>query len=521
MPTTEFLSASPTALASYEQAMTLAAATLAAALPAAPVSGRSPSELTALLADELCPRVGRGIDGALRDAAAIARHSIAVGHPAVAAHLHCPPLIAALAAEVLLTALNQSMDSFDQAPAATVIEQHLTDWLCAEAGLPAGAGGTFTSGGTQSNAMGLWLARDAWLQTQRGWSVKERGMPPDASRLAILCSEVAHFTVEKSAMQLGLGADAVVRVAVDEHWRMDVPALHAALERLQHVGRVPLAIVATAGTTDFGSIDPLATLAAIARAHHAWLHVDAAYGGALLFSPTRAACVRDMGHADSIGMDFHKLLWQPVSCGAFLLRNAAHFDLLTTHADYLNPERHDHAGIPDLVNRSLATTRRFDALKLWMTLRALGRDRLGALIDSVCALAQVVAHEVSSRPQLALVHVSAELSCVLFRVRLDGEDAAAEDAFNLAIRDDLYRRGQAVVGTTTVRGRICLKLTLLNPTATLPDMATLLDHVVEAGAALRHAVIAPGVVPPMAAATTNGAGNERPAARAYSAETGG
>ena len=116
--------------------------------------------------------------------------------------------------------MNQSLDSFDLGPVATMLEQKFVQWLASEAGLPAGAGGTFTTGGTQSNFMGLLLARDAFLKSRFQWLAQKQGLPPEAARMRVLCSEVAHFTVEKSAAQLGLGTDAVVRVPVDDAFRM-------------------------------------------------------------------------------------------------------------------------------------------------------------------------------------------------------------------------------------------------------------------------------------------------------------
>ena len=148
-----------------------------------------------------------------------------------------------------------------------------------------------------------------------------------------------------------------------------------------------MAIVATAGTTDFGSVDPLPEIAALAGSAGAWLHVDAAYGGALLFSAQHRDKLRGIEAADSLSVDFHKLFWQPIPCSAFLLRDARHFDAIKLYADYLNPELHEDAGIPNLVTTSLLTTRRFDALKLWISFQTLGRARLAAMIDRTIALA--------------------------------------------------------------------------------------------------------------------------------------
>ena len=202
-----------------------------------------------------------------------------------------------------------------------MLEQKFVQWLVAEAGMPPDAGGTLTSGGTQSNYMGLLLARDAFLKSRFQWSAQKRGLPAQASHMRVLCSEVAHFTVEKSAVQLGLGTDAVVRVAVDDEYRMRPESLRISLDGMRDQGLLPFAVVATAGTTDFGSVDPLTEIASLAKAAGAWLHVDAAYGGVLLFSPRHRKKLEGMAAADSLSIDFHKLFWQPVPASAFLLRD--------------------------------------------------------------------------------------------------------------------------------------------------------------------------------------------------------
>jgi L-2,4-diaminobutyrate decarboxylase len=377
----------------------------------------------------------------------------------------------------VISALNQSMDSFDQAPIATVVEQKVIRWLCSESGLPAGADGTFTTGGSQSNYMGLLLARDAAVHKRWGCSVQTSGLPPDARRLRILCSDVAHFTVEKSAAQLGLGTEAVVRIAVDDLFRMRPEALRAAFKGLDSEGLVPMAIVATAGTTDFGSIDPLPELAAIARSFGTWLHVDAAYGGALLFSSQHRGKLAGIEAADSLSIDFHKLLWQPIPCSAFLLRDARNFDYIKMHADYLNPETHEDAGVPNLVTTSLLTSRRFDALKLWISFQSLGRTKLAGMIDLTITLAAHAAEVVRRTQRLELV-CEPQLSTVVFRyVPSQGNP----DRINAAIRQSLFEKGEAIVGHTRVLDRQCLKFTCMNPSATEADMETLLEKVREEG----------------------------------------
>jgi L-2,4-diaminobutyrate decarboxylase len=480
----EFLTPDPVSQDAYRLLISQAAAILCESLPDSPYAGKSPAELADLVSgDFLPPKAGSmRIAEILRTVVA---NSISVNHPRTAAHLHCPPLLASLAAEVVLSALNQSMDSFDQAPIATIVEQKMIRWLCAAAGLPPTADGTFTTGGSQSNCMGLLLARDTFLRKHWNWSAQKSGLPPEARQLRILCSEVAHFTVEKSAMQLGLGTDSVVRVPVDHHFRMDPAGLRTALAALQSQNLFPMAIVATAGTTDFGSIDPLPALVPLAREAKTWLHVDAAYGGALFFSADHRAKLAAMEHSDSLSIDFHKLLWQPIPCSAFLVREAQHFDSIKMHADYLNPEFDEDDGIPNLVTTSLLTSRRFDALKLWISFQALGRTQVAAMIDRAIALAAYASEIVRQTPCLALM-CEPQLSTVVFRYipQQSGLDA---DLINAAIRRRLFETGSAVIGHTRVRGQQCLKFTCMNPATSEAQMKELIEAVVAQGKELERA----------------------------------
>ncbi len=474
----EFLTNSSASRAAYRRAIADAVEIVAGFIPDCPYSGKAAAALSELVPDDFLPDAPQPASVIL---SAIVQNSVHVDHPLTLAHLHCPPLLSALAAEVVITALNQSMDSFDQAPIATVVEQKLIRWLCAETGFPASASGTFTTGGSQSNYMGLLLARDVFVKKHWNCSAQKSGLPLEARRLRILCSEVAHFTVERSASQLGLGSDAVVKVATDDHFRMNPAALRDALASLRASGLLPMAIVATAGTTDFGSIDPLAEVASLAREAGAWLHVDAAYGGALLFSPAHRNMLRGIDSADSITIDFHKLLWQPIPCSAFLLRDTAHFESIKLYADYLNPEFHEAEGIPNLVTTSLLTSRRFDALKLWVSLHTLGREQLAVMVERTIELATRAAEVVNATPSLELI-TDPQLSTVIFRYR--PANPADSDAVNAALRQHLFDRGVAVIGHTRVRHQQCLKLTVMNPAIPERQIQELIQEIAKEGVGL-------------------------------------
>ncbi|MGJ9411674.1 pyridoxal phosphate-dependent decarboxylase family protein [Aeromicrobium sp. CF4.19] len=399
--------------------------------------------------------------------------------PTYAAHLNCPVAVPALLAEVFVSAINSSLDTWDQSAGGTLIERRLIDWTTERIGFgPAGdtaADGVFTSGGTHSNLQALLLARgEAFLS---GHADAAAPFAETMARFRVLASVDSHFSVQKSATVLGLDADAVVAVRADAHHRMDPHRLDLELTRCRAAGKVPMAVVATAGTTDFGAIDPLEDIADVCERHGVWLHVDAAYGGGLLASTRRRHLIAGIERADSVTVDFHKTFFQPVSSSAVLVRDGATLRHVTYHADYLNPRT---ATLPNQVDKSLQTTRRFDALKLWLTLRMMGADAVGEGFDTVIDLARE-GHAILRDDTDLEIRVAPALSTLVFRYRPDGLPEDVADHVNPRIRAALFRGGRAVVAGTTVDGRSWLKLTLLNPAATIDDVRVVLEQVRAAG----------------------------------------
>ena len=486
-----FLGNSPASLANYSTAMATAVATLKQwfATQPQPYSGVSPSELTAKFTNlNICPEQGEELATILSQVGeSVLQHSVVVTHPTCIAHLHCPPLVPALAAEVLISATNQSLDSWDQSPAATLLEQQLVNWLCSLYGYAADSDGIFTSGGTQSNFMGLLLARDRYARDRLNWVIQQQGLPPEASRFRILCSTASHFTVQQSAALLGLGSQAVVTVETNATYQLCPAAVERQLAELQQQNLLPIALVATAGTTDFGSIDPLPALAAVAEKYQLWLHVDAAYGGALILSDRHRQKLAGIAAADSLTVDFHKLFYQPISCGAFLLKNRANFDLIKLHADYLNPEANETEGILDLVTKSIQTTRRFDALKLFISLQVLGRQQLAEMIDTTIELAQATAALIDIDPALELAN-HPTINAVVFRYLPPADAAARTNQINSQIRLSLIQAGVAIIAQTQKSDRTYLKFTLLNPQTTLADIQSLVNSIKQLGIELSQSV---------------------------------
>ncbi|WP_369178290.1 pyridoxal phosphate-dependent decarboxylase family protein [Streptomyces mutabilis] len=374
---------------------------------------------------------------------ALAEGAADPAHPLCAAHLHGPPLAVATAADLAASALNPSLDSWDQAPAASALEALLTHTLARETGA---TDALVTTGGTESNHLAVLLARET-----------------HGAGLRLLHGANAHHSVPRAAWLTGLPEPVAVPAPAGT---LDPAALDEALTQVPG----PHLVIATAGTTDAGLIDPLPEIADRCAAHGARLHIDAAYGGGLLFSDRHRHRLAGLEAADTVALDLHKLGWQPIAAGLLTVTDPDDLAALHHHADYLNADDDTDAGLPDLLGRSPRTSRRPDILKIAVTLKTLGRAGLGALVDEVCAHAERFAALVDTHPAFEL-HAPPTISTVLFR------PAHATDTTVAAVRRTLLTTGTAVLGRARADDRLWLKATLLNPHTRPGDLAALLTHV--------------------------------------------
>ncbi|MET8680688.1 pyridoxal-dependent decarboxylase [Streptomyces sp. NPDC004647] len=412
-------------------------------------------------AEPLIPETGIGSHAALRTLVhALAEGAADPADPRCAAHLHGPPLAVATAADLAASALNPSMDSWDQAPAASALEQLVCRGLATEV-FPHGTApdALVTTGGTESNQIAILLARE---------------LSRDQGPVQIVCGNNAHHSIRRGAWLLGLPEPVTLPTPAG---LLSPAALDSALAAL----RGPVLVTATAGTTDTGEIDPLPQLADVCAAHSARLHVDASYGGPLLFSHTLHNRLDGLARADSVTLDLHKMGWQPIAAGFLAVPDTHALAPLGHHADYLNADDDTEAGIPDLLGRSLRTTRRPDVVKVAVTLRALGRTGLAALVEHTCAAAQRLADLVEAHPDFQL-YERPTLSSLLFRPEGASDERVAE------IRRGLLTDGRAVLGRAHATDhrdgtrRLWLKATVLNPHTRPADLEALLK-IVEGSAA--------------------------------------
>ena len=383
-------------------------------------------------------------------------------------HLHGPSLLETISSELIISTFNQSMDSWDQSPVATEIEVDTIRHLCRLYGYDeSNADGVFTSGGSQSNQTAIILARDWYCNKHLNYDVKKYGLDEKCSKLRMYTSDISHFSMEKSAHILGLGYKSVVKVPVDSRKKMDVTALRSLIDADIKAGNIPFLIVGTVGTTDFGSIDPLEELSKIVREHNMWLHADAAYGSGVIMSKKYSDRVKALSLCDSITVDFHKMFLMPISCSAVLLKDGSTFEALTIHADYLNREEDEEDGYTNLVDKSLQTTRRFDALKVWMSFQTRGRDGWSKLIETSMENAQYFYSQLKADSNFKVI-TEPEISSVVFRYCGNDNSVSGEqlDEINKKVRRTLIHKYGTIIGQTVNDGRVCLKFTLLNPRIT-------------------------------------------------------
>ena len=403
--------------------------------------------------------------------------SLLIGHPGFLAYICGAGTIPGAATELLAAGLNPCLGGYRLGPGAAEIELHLTRWLAGRFGLPEGAGGMIMSGGAMANFVGLKCARDEKL----GVEVRERGVR-EHGPVALYASEEAHVVIRRAADMLGLGSGAVRAIAIDERQRMRVDELEAAIERDRAAGVRPLAVCATAGTTTTGSIDPLPEIADAARRHGLWLHVDAAYGGAVVLSDELGGLLDGVQRADSLAVDPHKWLYTAQSAGCVLVRE---FGVLSrsfhSDASYIWLDEAARKGV-DFAMHGPQFSRGFAALKVWISLLAHGRAAYGRRIAHDVALASYLGELVEEHPDFELM-CEPRLSICCFRYRPAGWRGSAErlDRLNERLMTAIMADGRVYCSNAVIDGRFGLRACIVNFRTEAEDVERLLAVAAELG----------------------------------------
>ena len=440
-----------------------------------------PRELIDGFAHEPLPTVGLTPEAVLADfAQRIAPYPFGNGHPRFFGWINSPPDVMGIFAEALAATMNPSVAGGNHA--AVYVERAVIGWFRDLLGFPAESMGLLVSGSSMANLTGLAVARHTAGQ-QVGYDVRARGLQQNSSdgpRFVVYASQEGHSSIRKAVELLGIGADNLRTIGVDESDRMRVPELEAALLRDRAAGYVPMAVAASAGTTNTGAIDPLTELADLCAAHGVWLHVDGAYGAPAILTTRYHDVLSPLARADSVALDPHKWLYVPVEAGLVLVRSgAAMRDTFSLVPPYLRTDNslEGVGGPPWFSEFGFQQTRGFRALKVWMTLKHHGLDGYRALMEHDLALADRLAAQIQAAPDLELL--AAGLSVVCFRVAPPAIASQADqlDELNRRVLAAVQMGGQAFVTGTTVRGQFALRACVVNP-RTSPEDVDLLVRLV-------------------------------------------
>ncbi|MFQ5348319.1 MAG: pyridoxal phosphate-dependent decarboxylase family protein [Rhodothalassiaceae bacterium] len=374
---------------------------------------------------------------------------IPVSDPRFLAYIPGPGNFVGAMAEAISAGINIFAGTAKHAQGPTEVELATIRWLAGLAGLPEQAGGLFVSGGSMANLTALALAR-------------HRRLGEDMTGARVYCSSETHSSVDRALRVLGFRSDQLVRLATDASLRLPPSHLRERIAVDRAAGRRPFLIVANAGTTSTGTIDPLGTLADIAAEEDLWLHVDAAYGGAALLAEEAWALLAGIERADSVTMDPHKWFFQPFDCGALLVR-----DMHWLHDAFhiLPAYLRDSAPRPGRINyrdHGIELTRGLRALKLWLSLQTFGTDAFGAAVRHGMRLAERAEAGLRARPYWRIVS-PASLAMLAFCHVPPDADPAELDAHQLAIAETVLARDQTFLSTTEIAGRRTLRLCTINP----------------------------------------------------------
>lgn len=384
--------------------------------------------------------------------------SLHIHHPRNLGHQVATPLPMAALCDLVAALTNQAMAVYETGPSATLLERQVLRWMGELIGWQQ-TEGVLTSGGAQANLTALLAAR----QVKTNWNAWQHGVsagPP----LRLLASEHAHYSVSRAAGIMGLGTDAVIKVAADEQGRMDMATLHRAWQRCIDEGTMPFAVVATAGCTPTGSIDPLIEIAAFCRAHDLWLHVDGAHGASALLSGKHRSLLEGIALADSVVWDGHKLLYMPATVSAVLFREPQHsYAAFAQEASYLFQGSSDAEEAYNTSYRTIECTKRMMGLKLWAAFSLYGVEKLGGLVDQVFATARLLAEKLQSAKDFELLMMP-QTNIVCFRYGIDDQSG---------IRKKLVESGAFHLTQVNLNDEIWLRTTIMNPFTAESDLDAL------------------------------------------------
>jgi glutamate/tyrosine decarboxylase-like PLP-dependent enzyme len=448
--------------------------------------GEKPKEIKAQIGEGSLPLKGVSAEQLFSKIPKILfEHSLFNGHPKFMGYITSSAAPIGALGDLLAATVNPNCGGYNLSPVATEIEKQTIQWIAELIGYPANCGGILVSGGNMANFVGFLAGRTA----KANWDIRKNGVHNKSGRFVAYCSTAVHTWLEKGMDIYGFGTDSIRKIETNSRFQMKVDVLEDQIKKDIDAGFVPFLVVGTAGSVSTGAIDPLIEIAAICRKYELWFHVDGAYGAPAAVLPEASEQLKALSTADSVAVDPHKWLYNPLEAGCTLVRNPKHLtDTFSFHPEYYNFDSNEEDPSINFYEYGPQNSRGFRALKVWLGIQQAGREGFVQMIRDDIALSNILFKLVSEN--LEFEPFTNDLSITTFRYvpkDLDLNDEIREqylNRLNETLVTELQANGEAFLSNAIIDGKYCLRACIVNFRTTLKDIEAIPEIVLRTGKAI-------------------------------------
>lgn len=447
-------------------------------------SAESPEQLLSILGDKSLPENGTSASELLTKASDLLfNHSLLNGHPKFFGYITSSAAPLGALADLLAAAVNPNVGANILSPAATEIEKQTIKWLAEFIGIPTSWGGILVSGGNMANFTAFLAARNAKISDD----FKEDGISTTSGKLVLYCSAKTHTWIEKAAVLFGHGNKSIRWIETDAGQKMDIGALEHAINQDLKKGYKPFMIVGTAGDVSTGAVDNLHAIGAVCKANDLWFHIDGAYGIPAAGLPELKELFAGVDEADSIALDPHKWLYNPLEVGCTLVKNPRHLtDTYSSHPEYYNFGTGEDNLTQNYYEYGLQNSRGFRALKVWLTFQQVGRHGYTKMIAEDIELSKLLFELANNHKELEAITQSLSITTFRYVPSDCAREAEGEKAYlnslNEELLNSLQRGGELFLSNAVVNERYCLRACIVNFRTSKKDIEEVIEIVTREGA---------------------------------------
>jgi glutamate/tyrosine decarboxylase-like PLP-dependent enzyme len=454
-------------------------ATFLETLPKRPVTtAKQPKELRGIIGETSLPQEGSSTPFLLEETSQLLfDHSLFNGHPRFWGYITSTAAPIGILGELLATAVNPNVGAFILSPIATMVEKQTLRWIAELIGYPSNCGGIFVSGGNMANFVGLLAAR----KSKVNWDVSKVGLR-NQSQLIVYCSKGTHTWIQKAADIFGFGINNIRWIDLNEHQQMETHHLSQQIILDKEKGMLPIAVIGTAGSVGTGSIDPLNDIATICEHHKLWFHIDGAYGAPAAALSELADSFKGLERADSIALDPHKWLYSPLEAGCTLVRDGnALQDTFAFHPEYYKFDGTEEDPVTNFHEFGLQNSRGFRALKVWLSLKQVGRTGYTDMIRDDIALAKQLYDLAEQHEELQAISHSLSITTFRYIPKSNSLTEKGLNKLNEELVNHIQKSGEAFLSNAVIDGKYCLRACVVNFRTTSKDIDALIGIVVRMG----------------------------------------